>query len=84
MTELAREIKEAILKTIPNATVLVTDPDGQHFEAIVISDIFVGMPLMKQHQLVMNSLKEQFKERVHALALKTTTPEKWNQLNKEK
>ena len=83
MTELAREIKEAILKTIPNATVLVTDPDGQHFEAIVISDIFIGLPLVKQHQLVMNSLKEQFKERVHALALKTTTPEKWNQLNKE-
>jgi len=82
MTPQALEIKEAILKVIPNATVLVEDPDGQHFEALVVSDLFIGMSLVKQHQLVMNSLKEYLKERVHSLALKTLTPEKWELLQK--
>jgi len=82
MTPQALEIKEAILKAIPNAIVLVKDPDGQHFEALVVSDLFIGMSLVKQHQLVMNSLKDQLKERVHALALKTLTPEKWELLQK--
>ncbi len=77
MTPQAVEIKDAILKAIPNAIVLVEDPDGQHFEALVVSDVFIGMSLVKQHQLVMNSLKDQLKEKVHALALKTLTPEKW-------
>ncbi|RAP32975.1 BolA family transcriptional regulator [Candidatus Marinamargulisbacteria bacterium SCGC AG-410-N11] len=72
-------IKSIILNAIPDATVFVLDPqnDGVHFEALVISDSFTGLSLVKQHQLVMNSLKEEFKERVHALALKTFTPAKW-------
>lgn len=71
------EIKSTILSVLPNATVYVADPDGEHFEAIVISEQFTGMPLVKQHKTVMNALKEHFKQAVHALALKTYTPEKW-------
>lgn len=71
------EIKATILKVLPDATVYVADPDGEHFEAIVISEKFTGMPLVKQHKIVMNALKEHFKQAVHALALKTYTPEKW-------
>ncbi|MGE4170247.1 MAG: BolA family protein [Candidatus Margulisiibacteriota bacterium] len=74
---LANAIQETILEVLPDATVFVNDPDGQHFDAIVISPSFVGMPLVKQHQLVMNALKEAFEGPVHALALKTYTPEKW-------
>ncbi len=72
-------IKECITKTLPDATVYVADPnnDGEHFEAIVVSPTFVGLPLVKQHQKVMNALKEEFATSVHALALKTFTPEKW-------
>lgn len=74
---LSAEIKAAILLVLPDAEVHVHDPDGEHFQAIVISPSFVGMPLVRQHQLAMNALKEQFKEKVHAVALKTFTPEKW-------
>ena len=74
------QIKDIIQTAIPNATIFVLNPgqDGEHFEAIVVSETFVGVPLVKQHQMVMNALKEEFKERVHALALKTFTPEKWD------
>ena len=51
--------------------------DGQHLQAYVISSTFEGMMLIKQHQLVMKPLKEAFASSVHALALKTFTPQKW-------
>ncbi len=75
------QIKHSILHVLPDAQVIVADPhnDGEHFEAIVISPSFETMTLVKQHQLVMNALKEKFATTVHALALKTFTPKKWNE-----
>ena len=73
-------IQNAIQSAIPDARVAVVDPynDGQHFEAYVVSSSFEGLPLVRQHQLVLNSLKDEFASNVvHALALKTFTPEKW-------
>lgn len=74
---------EAIIRTaIPDARVRVVDPynDGQHFEAYVVSSAFDGLPLVRQHQLVLNSLKQEFgSNAVHAVALKTFTPAKWEQ-----
>jgi len=74
------QIQGAITAALPDAEVHVIDPqnDGQHFQSLVISAEFVGMPLVKQHQKVMNTLKAEFASNVvHALALKTFTPEKW-------
>ena len=74
------QIKTIIQTALPDSIVYVLDPqnDGQHFEAIVISESFEGKSLVKQHQAVMNPLKEAFATTVHALALKTFTPAKWD------
>ena len=79
MSDLTKQIEAIILGAEPNAQVIVRDPmnDGAHFEATVISDSFVGMPLVKQHRQVMQSLKDAFAGDIHALSLKTYTPEKW-------
>ena len=76
------EIKITIESAVPNATVFVKDPmnDGQHLEAVVISPAFEGMMLVNQHQMVMAALKSAFATSVHALALKTFTPTKWEQV----
>lgn len=77
---MVEHIQATIEKAIPDARVAVIDPynDGQHFEAYVVSESFEGLSLVKQHQLVLNSLKDEFAGNVvHALALKTFTPEKW-------
>lgn len=76
------EIKQTIESAVPEATAYVSDPmrDGQHFQAIVISPTFQGMPLVRQHQLVMRALKDALAESVHAMALKTFTPDKWAQV----
>lgn len=78
---MVEELKEAILASLPDAEVHVIDPnqDGAHFQAFVISPRFEGLSLVKQHQLVMNPLKLAFETSVHALGLKTFTPQKWEQ-----
>ena len=73
-------IKQAIETAVPGATVYVVDPnnDGQHFQALVISESFEGLSLVEQHQAVMNPLGDAFASNtVHALGLKTFTPAKW-------
>ena len=79
------DIKSIIEESVPQATAYVLDPmnDGQHLQAFVVSPAFEGMLLVKQHQLVMKPLKDAFAQSVHALALKTFTPEKWEE-EKEK
>lgn len=79
MSDLTKQIEVTIMAAVPNAQVIVRDPmnDGAHLEATVISESFVGMPLVKQHRQVMLSLKDAFAGELHALALKTYTPEKW-------
>ena len=74
------QIKEVIQKSLPEAEVYVVDPDndGNHFQAVVVSSSFQDMTRVEQHQTVMNSLKSALDdESVHALGLKTFTPEKW-------
>lgn len=75
------EIKQTIEKNVPNSTAYVLDPmnDGQHLKAIVISPDFERMMLIKQHQMVMTPLKEAMAQSVHALGLKTFTPQKWEE-----
>ena len=72
------EVKKTITSHL-DATVHVIDPqeDLTHLEAIVISDEFEGMPLVRRHQRVMRPLKEHFATTLHALALKTYTFKEW-------
>lgn len=76
------DIQKIIESTIPQATVHVLDPmcDGRHLQALVISPAFEGVSLVKQHQMVMKPLQAALAGSVHALGLKTFTPEKWAQV----
>ena len=79
------DITQIILAAIPDAEVHVSDPqqDGQHFQALVISPSFEGIPLVKQHHMVMKAMQAAMETSVHALALKTFTPEKWQHAKKD-
>lgn len=72
-------LKNLITQAIGTGYVEILDPrkDGVHLEAIVVSELFVGLPLLKRHRLVMSALKEKFKQDLHALAVKTYTPQEW-------
>ena len=76
-----QRIKEIIESNLPDCTALVYNDmgDGEHFDAEVVSSAFEGLNLIKQHQLVYGALGDHMKSDIHALALKTFTPEKWAQ-----
>lgn len=80
----ASEIKRLIETSIPGAIADVLDEahDGEHFEARVVSATFAGMSLVKQHQAVYAALGSRMGGDIHALALKTFTPDQWAKAGK--
>jgi acid stress-induced BolA-like protein IbaG/YrbA len=70
------EIKSMIESGMSNVIVSV-DGDGTHFDALIVSTEFEGKSLIERHKLVYSVLGDAMKERIHALSLKTFTPEQW-------
>lgn len=70
-------IKQLIEQGLQGAQASVSG-DGQHFEAIVIATAFAGKTMVQQHQLVYQALGDKMKQEIHALSLRTYTPEQWS------
>ncbi len=51
--------------------------DGQHFEAVIVSEAFAGLSRIRQHQLVYAALGDRMREEIHALSMRTLTPDQW-------
>lgn len=71
-----QDIKQWIESGLPGATVEI-DGDGHHFEAVIVSPAFAGKTMVEQHQLVYGALGERMKADIHALSMRTLTPEEW-------
>jgi acid stress-induced BolA-like protein IbaG/YrbA len=54
--------------------------DGAHFEAVVVSAEFVGKTRIQRHQRVYQALGDRMREEIHALSMKTHTPQEWEKL----
>ncbi len=52
--------------------------DGQHFEAVIVSAAFAGKSRVQRHQLVYGALGTKMHDTIHALSMRTLTPEEWN------
>ncbi len=79
----AETIRGRILAALPDSEVEVRDSTGtgDHFEARVVSPAFSGKTMVQQHQLVYAPLQDWLKTgELHALALKTYSPEQWKKL----
>lgn len=75
-----QEVQEMIKAELADALVQVQDltGGGDHYQVTVVSSHFGGKGLVQQHQLVYGALKHAMSsEAIHALALKTYTPEAW-------
>ena len=68
-------VKALIEKGMPDARVEVVGPDGVHFEALVVSAAFAGKMPLARHRMVYATLGELMGGAIHALSLKTLTPE---------
>lgn len=73
------EIKRLIETGLIEASAIV-DGDGHHFTATVISSEFAGKSRIQKQQLVYATLRQQLLDgTLHAISLKTLTPEEWQQ-----
>ena len=76
MSPTPESIKNGIAVGI-NCTHVEVDGDGRHFKALIVSAAFAGLRLVQRHQLVYAVLGERMREEIHALSMKTLTPEEF-------
>lgn len=53
--------------------------DGQHFQALIVSEAFAGKSRVQRHQLVYRALGDRMREEIHALSMQTLTPQEAKQ-----
>ncbi|HYA20871.1 MAG TPA: BolA family protein [Burkholderiales bacterium] len=69
-------VKTYIQNSLPCEFVEVRG-DGQHFEAVIVSAAFRGKSRVQQHQIVYRALGDRMRDEIHALSMKTYSPEEW-------
>ena len=79
------EIRERIERALPDARAEVRDTTGggDHFEALVVSPAFDGKTMIEQHRLVYAALGDGVGREIHALALRTFSPQQWEARSRE-
>ncbi|MFA5081466.1 MAG: BolA family protein [Hydrogenophilaceae bacterium] len=75
-----QQIKAWLEAALPCEHVQV-EGDGQHFDAVIVSAEFHGKTRVGQHQVVYKALGDHMVSDIHALSMKTLTPEDWQKLN---
>ncbi|MFC4359067.1 BolA family protein [Halobium salinum] len=81
------EVERLIEEGIEDAEATVTlprnpdqDHEDAHFAAVVVSPAFEGKSLVQQHQMVYDALGDHMTTDIHALEMKTYTPEEYDAL----
>jgi stress-induced morphogen len=82
----AADIEELIEASIEDADATVTTPrnpdqeyEDAHFAAVVVSPAFEGKSLVAQHQMVYDALDGHMTTDIHAMEMKTYTPEEYDE-----
>jgi acid stress-induced BolA-like protein IbaG/YrbA len=73
------ELVKSYIASGLDCTHIEVDGDGQHFNAVIVSNAFSGKRPIQRHQLVYAVLGERMREEIHALSMKTLTPEEFQQ-----
>jgi stress-induced morphogen len=71
------ELKDRIETALPGAVARVEDltGGGDHFRAEVVSERFAGLSRIDQHKLVYEVFGDEVGGAIHALSIKTSTPD---------
>ncbi len=71
----ADSIRHMIEAGLPGARAQVQGEDGVHFEAVVVCAAFAGKLPLARHRMVYATLGDRMGGEIHALQLRTLTPE---------
>ncbi|WP_303784744.1 BolA family protein [Azovibrio restrictus] len=73
------EAIETLIRQGMSCTHVEVDGDGRHFEAVVVSAELAGKSRVQRQQRVYETVRAQLDSgELHALSLKTYTPEEWS------
>lgn len=90
---LSESIKEKITSDLSpthlevvNESAMHSVPPGSetHFRLLVVSDAFKGKSLLERQKRVNQILAEELRNKVHALAMQTLTPDEWRSKGHQK
>jgi acid stress-induced BolA-like protein IbaG/YrbA len=70
-------VAKLIEQGLPDASVEVKTDGSGHYEATVVSAAFDGERSLRRHQMVYGTLGALVGGEIHALNLRTFTPEEW-------
>ncbi len=79
----AKQLESYITASLACDFIEVKGDDGTHFEAVIVSPEFEGKRMVAQHQLVYAALGDRMRAEIHALGMKTYTPQQWLELNQK-
>lgn len=71
------DIAAMIERGLPDARAEVATDGMGHYEAVVVAEQFAGKRSVARHQMVYGTLGALVGNEIHALAVKTYTPEEW-------
>ena len=70
--ELVGKMEERLNKAFPEGKYTIDDMDSVHIKLNIVSNLFEGLPLLKQHQLVYNALNDLLESgELHSVKIKT-------------
>ena len=72
----AQQIEQMIAAGLPCEHVHI-EGDGRHWFGTIVSARFEGLRLIQRHQMVYAVLGDRMREEIHALSMKTLTPEEY-------
>jgi acid stress-induced BolA-like protein IbaG/YrbA len=79
----SNELQQIIAAGLPCGH-LTVQGDGRHWTAVIVSPLFEGLRLIARHQKVYATLGLRMQtDEVHALSMKTYTPQEWAQMSQE-
>ena len=77
----AEQLENYITQHLACDYIKVLGDDGTHFEATIVSAAFEGKSMLAQHQMVYAALGDRMRTEIHALSMRTLTPDAWKKLN---
>eukprot|EP00035_Acanthoeca_spectabilis_P004585 m.105167 g.105167 ORF g.105167 m.105167 type:complete len:95 (+) comp12635_c0_seq2:2172-2456(+) len=79
-THTPEHLEEKLRADLPASFVKIVDTSanrcGSAFEAVIVSEVFIGKALLARHRLVNKTLASEL-ETIHAFSQKTLTPEEY-------
>ena len=78
-----KEVQALLENDFPNSDIAIVDTrgSGDHFEIMVVSDNFEGVPILERHKMIHSALGDNLGGAIHAVEIKAYTKKQWENVS---